>query len=821
VLEAYPDGPVDGRIATVAARPGKHEVGLCQCPASWHAKGIGLVGPSGHLWWKLLGKYGLSRAQCYTTNVRKDFSATHSVPTDSEIEEVLGQLKAELENTSANIIVALGREALYALCGKQSIEQWRGSILESTLLPGRKVVATWHPAAALRTPQWTYVIDADLRRAVEQSAFPNIIRPRYKFNINPNLDEAIHFVRSLRDEVTIDVETFGEEVACLGFGDSENEATCVPFINGQMTVEQLATFWKIFDEEIKKRGVIGQNVQFDIDKLERHGFQIPQIAGDTMLRHHLLWPELGMARKGDDGTEKFSGSHDLAFITSVYTEQPYYKHLAGEWRHETPVNWQKFWEYNCLDVVVTHKAYIEMGKELDECDQRQYYDQFVNRLIRPVLRMQRRGILVDKNELMRACNRIDLETALLQLRLNIDSRVQFECNVKSNIDLGYLISEKLRVGRMSTTKTGKAKTDKDTLLTYAFNSQDADIFRLILDIRERRTLRSSFFHMEADDDGRYKAYYKIHGTDSGRLSSVGPGRITGRKGPQLQNVPKAARKVFIARPGCFILSSDLRRAEAMFVAYDADDRGLIDTFNDPGRDLYLEEARYALGRSDITKESPERDVFKQVVHAANYGMGPFRLISLLRVKGIYIENLEVRGISSPMKKAEFFINSYFDRHPKLLEWQEATWEEAKRTRILYDALGRRRVFLGRKDDHMKRVTLSFRPQSTITSITNQAVITLDEAGWEVIFQVHDSVGIEVEEERVIECAAAVEDALKRPIELRGGTMIISTDTQYGKSWGELNHVVAEDVLRLYRESRSTGAVPLVDRSVGAERSTGT
>ena len=56
-------------------------------------------------------------------------------------------LKRELEKVDCNVIIALGNIPLYVLTGERSVTKWRGSILECTLIPGKKVVACIHPSA--------------------------------------------------------------------------------------------------------------------------------------------------------------------------------------------------------------------------------------------------------------------------------------------------------------------------------------------------------------------------------------------------------------------------------------------------------------------------------------------------------------------------------------------------------------------------------------------------------------------------------------------------------------------------------------------------
>src|SRR5215467_12253946 len=191
-----PDPPHTPRakLAIVGARPGKEEARL----------GHPFVGGSGEELWKLLGSHHVSRSQCLVTNAVLTFDPNRALPTTGEIHAEQARLRAELEAFPANVILALGNEALYALCGIRGIDNWRGSILESTLLPGRKVVAAWHPANILRTYERRYILDADLRRAVAQAAFPEIRRPTRNYIIDPTLDQCVEFLRAVGPEACVD-----------------------------------------------------------------------------------------------------------------------------------------------------------------------------------------------------------------------------------------------------------------------------------------------------------------------------------------------------------------------------------------------------------------------------------------------------------------------------------------------------------------------------------------------------------------------------------------------------------------------------------------
>lgn len=362
---ANPDGAAGSKIAIVAARPGKHEVGLCDCADNAHPRGIGLVGPSGNLLWRLLQRKGISRRDVYVTNVRKDYDPDHSVPTVQECNEARSQLLAELSQIQPNIVIALGNEALFTLTGeKRSVEKWRGSIISD--LSGRKLISSWHPAACLRTPQWTYVLDADLRRAVEQSRFPDIRLRRRELIVGPNIGTFVEVIRSFTSPVSVDIETFGKSISCIGISDSPDRALCLDLIgpsNLSMSDKVLAV--REMNYVLANSELIGQNVgMFDCPRLRAFGFRLGPILMDTMLSHHLLWPELGMkSKEADTGKEKFAGSHDLAFLISVYTDIPFYKDMADRWKESDPPDWDMYRQYNCLDAVGTYE--VAVGDEYE------------------------------------------------------------------------------------------------------------------------------------------------------------------------------------------------------------------------------------------------------------------------------------------------------------------------------------------------------------------------------------------------------------------------------------------------------------------------
>jgi hypothetical protein len=96
--------------------------------------------------------------------------------------------------------------------------------------------------------------------------------------------------------------------------------------------------------------LLGQNF-FNYDALFHNmlGFRIRlERVQDTLLRHHVLWPEL---------------SHKLQFMTRQYTREPYYKDEGHGW---TLKHMDKYRRYNCLDACVTKEIYDAQELEFEQ-----------------------------------------------------------------------------------------------------------------------------------------------------------------------------------------------------------------------------------------------------------------------------------------------------------------------------------------------------------------------------------------------------------------------------------------------------------------------
>lgn len=134
----------------------------------------------------------------------------------------------------------------------------------------------------------------------------------------------------------------------------------------------------------------------------------------------------------------------------------------------------------------------------------------------------------------------------------------------------------------------KASTDKDVLRTF-----NHPIVNQILRIRSLVTLISTFVEKipnSVGPDGRIHGDFLSCGADTGRMSS---------KSPNMQNIPsknKDIRRMFRAKSGYVLLSSDYSQQEPKLTAYISQDANMIRSFQED-KDIYSFIAAIAFNRS--------------------------------------------------------------------------------------------------------------------------------------------------------------------------------------------------------------------------------
>ena len=312
------------------------------------------VGASGYELTRMLSEAGIHRADCFLTNVLNLRPPGNKIEAlcGSKAEGIIGypalikakylkrefiyeleRLGADLADVNPNLVIALGNTASWALLGRTAISKLRGTTFNSThTVVGFKVLPTYHPAAVLRQYEFRPTTIADLMKAKREAEYPEIRRPRREIWIEPTLEDIYEFDRRYIAGcgiLSVDIETAGTAITCIGFATNSSYAIVIPFFDAR---KKGRSYWPTQSSELKAwtfvRNVLGnpkirklfQNGTYDIAFLWRaYGIKVLGAEHDTMLLHHALQPE---SLKG------------LGFLGSIYTDEGSWKDMR---KHKTTI----------------------------------------------------------------------------------------------------------------------------------------------------------------------------------------------------------------------------------------------------------------------------------------------------------------------------------------------------------------------------------------------------------------------------------------------------------------------------------------------------
>lgn len=783
-MKLIQQGPRDAQIVIVGEAPGATEA----------RTGVPFAGGSGDILNRMLDRVGIARESCFVTNLchvqppANDFRWFIKPGFRPEFVQGLIQLKEDINAISPNLIIAFGAWPLKVLTGKDGISKWRGSILESTFVPGRKVISTYHPAAILRTWDYKAVAEFDLARCRSEAAFADIRRKRREVVINPSREALPGLVAELRvaEWLSEDIETFANPagwppiLACVGFADSEGRAVVIP---GESDW-QLAAIRELSECPAKK---VLQNGVYDLTVLREYGIKVVNFAWDTMLAHHSVYPECA---GGDDEMAKLQGkkkqkaalNKGLDFLTSIHTDIPYYKDSGKLWKKTGDIS--IFYRYNGLDCLATREIMDRQEEDIRAFGVQHVFDHEMS-LIEPLTVCTTRGIKIDLQLREELRERYRLEISRMETALTSAAGGTF--NSKSPKQMQDLLYDKLGFKQQINHKTGRVTTNKDALAVLA-GRYNHPILALILGIRQHRDFVERYLDAKVDADGRMRCSFDITGTRTGRLSSRAS--IYG-SGTNLQNIPvrkpegEGIRRMFIADEGKVFVYRDYSQAEARIVAYLSGARGLIELFEDPTRDIHKENAARIFGKPLHLVTESERYLAKRVVHACNYGMEAARLVQLVN------EDAALTGVRIDIRIAQDLINRYFLLYPEIKEtfWKRVQ-DELRQSRTLTscEPFARKRTFYGRWDDKLFRDAYAQIPQSTVGDLGARAlercyreVEPRVSESW-TLLNVHDSVMMQCLIKDVEEVAYEMERVMAIPLTVNNYTFTIPTDCKVGHNW---------------------------------------
>jgi len=682
-----PSGDTKAKLGIVGEQPGVNEV----------RQGKPFVGPAGYGLDECLKMARIIRSELYLTNVVKDLDGPLSnyinlqsngkftISEDGYI--YIQELGQELAKLNLNVIIATGNIPLIALTNRVGITKWRGSVLESTIVPGLKVIPTFHPATFI-PPKFNYLnkplIVNDLIQANIESKFKEIRRTPRSIKIKPTFHESLAYLNHCSDlgiqgrTLDIDIEVINGELDCVAFAWSPTETICIPFKDQKgdyFTVEQeleiMLLIGKIIqDDRISKRGA---NFIFDTQFLYHKYGMVPR--GEihcTQIAQKIMFPDFPAG---------------LDFVTNMHTDIPYYKADGKQWIKAGTGTWEQWWNYNGMDTIATSAAHPNQIIELSKQDNLPTYER-QRKLIKPLLYMAERGIKVDVAGMLKY--KLEEEKKLSYEIESLHKEVGYEINHNSPKQIASYFYGELNIKPYKKRNAkGEYNTTTDVDALKRISRRGYKAAQIMLNLRSLSKRISTYLNIgKVDQDGRYRSSYKPVGTETGRLSS---GETIFGTGGNQQNWPHDLLRFFTFDEGYLGYSLDLSQIENRIVAYVG---GVIEQIRafEEGVDLHRLTASIIIGKpyDQISGEdgsSPlgdgrqsERFWGKKGNHATNYDVG-YKTFALKNE----MSEVEAKHIIEKIHKGYPQIRGGFHVIVKNM---------LLKNRVVTNLFGRKRLFLG-------------------------------------------------------------------------------------------------------------------------------
>jgi len=791
-MKVLTEGPPDAKIMLVGEAPGKAE----------DESGKPFQGLAGQTLNNLLGQAGIARYQCLVTNVARERPPANKISFFFEDKKCtipkakligwISELKQEIELYKPNIIIALGSIALWALTGEKKISDFRGYVLPCTLVPGRKVLATYHPQAVNYEWKLYFQTVLDLRKALRHSE--SSAMPESKQLLYPNVSarQFIEYMEMLiehpeYDKLSVDVETIqpGSHIEELGLSHDPNFGMSIFILKGRapaLPEKDELMLWQTFARLVEKKKIVMQNGAYDTGVLwHNNHILVEDIWMDTLIAAHICWPEL---------------PRDLGFLGSICLD-------VKPWKGSS-----KTQEYNPADAANTLGIAEVL---LEEIKRQGSVEQFAFEmsLIPVSLMLQLQGIKVDREKQKELTEKWIAERA--KLKALLDEQIGREINFNSSKQMCQLLYVELGLPvqykrRKSVDEPRTMTVDASALRALSRLVPDNPIFNLIIAYKKADLLVRQFLDIELSPEGKVHTSYNITGASSddeedtkktkrsfGRWSSSASIILPYGSG-NLQNIPSEARKMYRADPGWKIVQADYSQAEAVVVAHLTGDQKLIKMFYDSFGLSKTEKKVYDIHKmtianmlgidvSQVTAE--QRTAGKTIRHATSYSAGPLVLANRLGIK---------------MGDAKKLMELYHKANPNLRMWYQQIQEELKRSRTLVNLLGRKHRFLDRWGDSLFRSAYSYIPQSTVGDLLNLALLKIYHGQKDlpfeisILLQLHDAVYVMTREENVMDLIKYLRSNMLIPLKCNNLEFMIDVDFKVGDSWGE-----SEDVEINWRE----------------------
>ena len=417
-------------------------------------------------------------------------------------------------------------------------------------------------------------------------------------------------------------------------------------------------------------------------------------------------------------------------------------------------------------------VYPKMEEKLKETEMDGLFYHVEMPLVEVLGSMEYIGMKVDKDQLNELKEKFT--TIINELENEIFELAGEPFNINSPKQLGVVLFEKLGLPVIKKTKTGYS-TNAEVLEKLR---DKHEIIDKITEYRQIVKLNSTYVEgllkIINPKTGRIHSSFNQTITTTGRISSTEP---------NMQNIPvktemgRDIRKVFVADDNCKLVDADYSQVELRVLAHMSGDENMIDAFKH-GEDIHSKTASqiFDVDIKDVT--SKQRIEAKAINFGIIYGKTDFGLSQDLNI---------------PVATAKAYIESYFNKYPKIKEFMDEAVESATETGYATTILNRRRYIPEIKASNFivrnqgKRFAMNAPIQGSAADIIKVAMVNVynklkeNNMKSRLILQVHDELIVEAVDEELEMAEKIVREEMENAQSM---DVKLDVDLNTGDSWYE-------------------------------------
>ena len=572
------------------------------------------------------------------------------------------------------------------------------------------------------------------------------------------------------DTETSSLDTMTADLIGISLACDEGEGCYIPInhsyegMPSQLSIDLIQkTLGSVISKNQKK--LVGQNLKFDLPMLNRHGINITDFLGDTMLMSYVL---------NSTGTR-----HGLDRMAQHYLnyEPMKYEEVVGSASKQinfaqVEISIATF--YAAEDADITLRLFNHLNKMLaDQPKLLNLLKDIEYPMLNSLIRVERNGAKIDAKMLSEYSD-------VLSIKIEELSKTAYEVageefNMDSPKQLVEILYNKLDLPVLKKTPKGQPSTNEDTLQRLA---EEFELPKTIIEYRGLAKLKSTYTDsltkIQHPITKRIHTSYQQAVTSTGRLSSTEP---------NLQNIPiktpegRKIREAFIAEKGNVLISADYSQIELRIMAHLSGDKNLTHAFKN-NIDVHSSTASeiFNVPLENVTPD--HRRSAKAINFGLIYGMSAFGL---------------TRQLGIPRNEAQAYLDTYFERYTGVKDYMDSTKELAKKNLFVETILGRKLHVATINDPNglrrkaAERAAINAPLQGSAADIIKKAMIDVDQ--WigvnnpdiKMIMQVHDELIFEVKKEFAVDALNEIVNLMECSVKLK---IPLIVDANQGTNWNE-------------------------------------